>query len=232
MGIKNVSKSKVCAIIVAAGQSLRMNGIDKIMVSLGGKPVLAWSIEAFQDCPAVDKIILVNSQKSLEPVQCLVVNQKWSKVADVCTGGQRRQDSVAAGLKLLDDCEWVIIHDGARPLLTRDLIERGLEAARETGAAAAAVPVTDTIKLAGEDRTVIETPPRQNLWAVQTPQIFRAAVIKEAYRQARGEVTDDATLVEQTGGQVKLYQGSYDNIKITTPRDLAIAELLIKENAK
>jgi 2-C-methyl-D-erythritol 4-phosphate cytidylyltransferase len=135
-------------------------------------------------------------------------------------------------LKLLDDCEWIIIHDGARPLLTQDLILRGLEAARETGAAAAAVPVTDTIKLAGEDRTVIETPPRRNLWAVQTPQVFRTAIIKEAYRQAQGDVTDDSTLVEQTGGRVKLYMGSYDNIKITTPRDLAIAELSIKEYAQ
>jgi 2-C-methyl-D-erythritol 4-phosphate cytidylyltransferase len=232
METKNVAKSRVGVIIAAAGQSLRMNGVDKIMASLGGKPVLAWSIEAFQECPVVDRIVLVNSEQNKEPVQCLVVNQKWSKVADICTGGKRRQDSVAAGLRLLADCEWIIIHDGARPLLSRDLIERGLEAARETGAAAAAVPVTDTIKLAGEDRTVIETPPRQNLWAVQTPQIFRAAIIKEAYRQARGDVTDDATLVEQTGSQVKLYMGSYDNIKITTPRDLAIAELLIKEYAK
>jgi 2-C-methyl-D-erythritol 4-phosphate cytidylyltransferase len=232
MGSKNIAKSRVGVIIAAAGRSLRMNGIDKIMASLGGKPVLAWSIEAFHLCQAVDRIVLVNSQQNREPVQCLVVNQKWSKVADICTGGKRRQDSVAAGLKLLDDCEWVIIHDGARPLLTQDLILRGLEAARETGAAAAAVPVTDTIKLAGEDRTVIETPPRQNLWAVQTPQVFRTAIIREAYRQAQGDVTDDSTLVEQTGGRVKLYMGSYDNIKITTPRDLAIAELSIKENAQ
>jgi 2-C-methyl-D-erythritol 4-phosphate cytidylyltransferase len=232
MNIKSVSKSRVCAIIAAAGQSLRMEGIDKIMVTLAGKPVLAWSIEAFQACPLIDRIVLVNSQKTLEPVQCLVVNKKWSKVAEVCIGGQRRQDSVAAGLKLLGDCEWVVIHDGARPLVTQELIERGLEAARETGAAVAAVPVTDTIKLAGEDRTVIETPPRQNLWAVQTPQVFRAAILKEAYRQAGGgDATDDSSLVEQTGTQVKLYQGSYDNIKITTPRDLAIAEVLMKQHA-
>ncbi len=226
-----MTNSKVCAIIAAAGQSLRMNGIDKIMVSLAGKPVLAWSIEAFQSSPLVDRIILVNSQQTLEPIQCMVVDKKWTKVAEVCTGGQRRQDSVAAGLRLLGDCEWVIVHDGARPLITRELIERGLETARETGAAAAAVPVTDTIKLAGDDLVVIETPPRQNLWAVQTPQIFRTAILKEAYRQAVSDVTDDAALVEQTGTKVKLYQGSYDNIKITTPRDLAIAELLLKEHA-
>jgi 2-C-methyl-D-erythritol 4-phosphate cytidylyltransferase len=126
----------------------------------------------------------------------------------------------------------VIIHDGARPLLTQDLIDRGLEAAKETGAAIAAVPVIDTIKLAGADQIVIETPPRTNLWAVQTPQIFRFAIIKEAYQQAGGDVTDDAMLVEQIGNKVKLYPGSYDNIKITTPRDLEIAELLIKERGK
>jgi 2-C-methyl-D-erythritol 4-phosphate cytidylyltransferase len=230
MRTKNIAKNKVCAIIVAAGDSQRMNGVDKIMASLGGKPVLAWSIEALQRSPQVDRIVLVNSQKNQGPVQCLVDENNLSNVADICLGGARSQDSVAAGLKVLGECEWVIIHDGARPLLTQDLIERGLEAARETGAAVAAVPVTDTIKLAGSDQIVIETPPRANLWAVQTPQVFRFAIIKEAYEQALGEVTDDAMLVEQTGVKVKLYQGSYDNIKITTPRDLAIAELLIKEN--
>jgi 2-C-methyl-D-erythritol 4-phosphate cytidylyltransferase len=224
--------NKVGAIVVAAGQSQRMNGTDKIMALLGGKPVLAWSIEALQKCEKVDRIVLVNSRKNKEPVECLVVDNKYTKVADVCTGGERRQDSVAAGLKLLGECEWVIIHDGARPLLTQDLIERGLEAARETGAAVAAVPVTDTIKLAGDNQIVIETPPRHNLWAVQTPQIFRFALIKKVYQQALGDVTDDAMLVEQNGGKVKLYLGSYNNLKITAPRDLAIAELLLKEHEK
>jgi 2-C-methyl-D-erythritol 4-phosphate cytidylyltransferase len=232
MGAKTISKSKVCAIIVAAGESQRMNGVDKILAKLGGKPVLAWSVEAFQACSKVDRIVLVNSQKNLEPVQCLTVDRKWTKVADVCTGGKRRQDSVAAGLRLAGECEWIIIQDAARPLLSQDLIERGLEAARETGAAIAAVPVIDTIKLAGDDHIVIETPPRANLWAVQTPQIFRYSIIKEAYLQAKGDVTDDAALVEQTGSKVKLYMGSYDNIKITMPRDLMVAEQLIKEHAK
>ncbi len=227
MNTKGVAKAKVGAIIVAAGESRRMDGIDKVMALLAGKPVLEWSIEAFQQNPQVDRIVLVNSQKNLEPVQCLVVDHKWTKVAEVCVGGKRRQDSVAAGLKVLGPCEWVIIHDGARPLVTQELINRGLESARETGAAIAAVPVTDTIKLAGDDHIVIETPPRQSLWAIQTPQVFRYSVIKEAYEQALGEVTDDAMLVEQTGHKVKLYEGSYDNIKITMPRDLAIAEMMV-----
>ena len=226
------SSSKICAIVVAAGQSRRMNGVDKVLALLGDKPVLAWSIEALQRCDKVDRIVLVNSQSNKEPVECLVMDRKWTKVADVCTGGRRRQDSVAAGLKMLGKCGWVIIHDGARPMLTQDLIERGLKAAEETGAAAAAVPVTDTIKFAGDDQIVIGTPPRSNLWAVQTPQVFRSAIIKKAYQQAQEDVTDDATLVEQTGGKVKLYMGSYENLKITTPRDLALAELLLKEHEK
>jgi 2-C-methyl-D-erythritol 4-phosphate cytidylyltransferase len=230
MGTGALSKINVGVIIVAAGESRRMQGMDKILAPLGGKPVLAWSIEAFEQCPEVDRIILVNSEKHLGSVKCLTVDRKWTKVADVCVGGQRRQDSVAAGLKLLGHCEWVIIHDGARPLVTLDIIQRGLQAAKETGAAIAAVPVTDTIKAAGKDLTVIETPPRSHLWAVQTPQIFRFAIIEEAYRQAKGDVTDDAMLVEKIGGKVKLYMGSYDNIKITTPYDLKVAELLIREN--
>jgi 2-C-methyl-D-erythritol 4-phosphate cytidylyltransferase len=229
---RHISKSKVCAIIVAAGESRRMNGVDKLMSSLAGRPVLSWSIEAFHQNPRIDRIILVNNQKNLEQVQCLTIEQKWTKVAKVCLGGKRRQDSVAAGLSLVSDCDWVIIHDGARPLVSQELIENGLEAAKESGAAIAAVPVTDTIKLAGNDQFVIETPPRSNLWAVQTPQIFRYSILKEAYAQAGGDVTDDASLVEQTGTKVKIYPGSYDNIKITTPQDLAVAELLIKDHVK
>jgi 2-C-methyl-D-erythritol 4-phosphate cytidylyltransferase len=225
---KTISKSRICAIVVAAGESQRMEGVDKILAPLGGKPVLSWSVEAFQKNARVDRIVLVNSQKDKEPVQCLVVDHQWTKVAEVCTGGQRRQDSVAAGLALVSRCEWVIIHDGARPFITQDLIERGLQAACETGAAVAAVPVTDTIKVAGDDHIVVETPPRSALWAAQTPQIFRFDIIKEAYRKSSGEATDDATLVEQIGCRVKLYPGSPENIKITTPRDLEIAELWLK----
>jgi 2-C-methyl-D-erythritol 4-phosphate cytidylyltransferase len=223
-------KSKVCAIIVAAGESRRMSGVDKVMALLGGKPTLVWSIEAFQQNPKVDRIILVNSQKNTEPVRCLAIEKKWTKVAEVCTGGRRRQDSVAAGLALVCDCEWVIIHDGARPLITQDLIERGLVAVKKTGAAAAAVPVIDTIKLVDDNQIVNKTLPRPNLWAVQTPQVFRFDIIKEAYKRIQEDVTDDASMVEQIGHKVKLYMGSYDNIKITTPHDLEIADLILKEH--
>ena len=166
------------------------------------------------------------NEQNLEKGKQLVAEQGWAKVTDVYPGGQWRQDSVVAGLSRLSHCDWVVIHDGARPLLTEDLILGGLEAARETGATVAAVPVTDTIKVAEGDRIVRQTPPRQNLWAVQTPQVFRINIITEAYQKATGEVTDDASLVEQLGYRVKLYPGSYQNIKVTTPDDLALAEVL------
>jgi len=227
-----INQQKVGAIIVAAGKGERMGGVDKMFALLGGKPVLARVIDTFEKCNSVDQIVVVISQENLEKCQRLVAEQGWSKVTEVCPGGERRQDSVAAGLKQLNQCKWVVIHDGARPLVTGDLIERGLEAARETGAAVAAVPVTDTIKVAGDDRIVRETPPRGNLWAVQTPQVFRFDIIAKAYQQVKAEVPDDATLVERLGYKVKLYMGAYDNIKVTTPDDLVLAEVLWQKHGK
>ena len=223
---------KVSAIIVAAGESRRMGGIDKVLAALGGEPLLVRATRPFQECPFVHQIVVVASGEKRAKCQHLMGGGEWSKVSDVCLGGKRRQDSVAAGLKRIQNCDWVIIHDGARPLVTVDLIERGLKAARETGAAIAAVPVTDTIKLAGDDKIVQGTPPRQNLWSVQTPQVFRFDIISEAYRKAKGDVTDDASLVEQMGYKVKLYMGSYDNIKISTPDDLAIAGVLWQKHGR
>jgi 2-C-methyl-D-erythritol 4-phosphate cytidylyltransferase len=222
---------KVGAVIAAAGESRRMGGIDKVFAPLGGKPILARVIATFQRCKLVDQIVVVVNAKSIEKCCQLVAEGRWRKVSDVCAGGKLRQDSVAAGLKKLD-CDWVVIHDGARPLVTRELIEGGLKAAQETGAAVVAIPVTDTIKIAGDDRIVHQTPPRQNLWAVQTPQVFRLKIISRAYEQIEGEVTDDASLVEGLGNKVKLYMGSYDNIKITSPHDLALAEILLKKRGK
>jgi len=120
----------------------------------------------------------------------------------------------------------VMVHDGVRPLVTAELIERGLAAAEETGAAIAAVPAGDTIKVAGEDEIVHQTPPRQNLWAAQTPQVFRYSILAQAHQRAQEDATDDASLVERLGYKVKLYMGRYDNIKITTPDDLILAEVL------
>jgi 2-C-methyl-D-erythritol 4-phosphate cytidylyltransferase len=224
--MKTGNQQKVGVIIVAAGSSRRMDGTDKVLALLGGESILVRVVDVFQRCTPIDQIVVVLSEQNLERGKQLVIEQGWSKVIDVCVGGRRRQDSVAAGLRRLSNCNWVVIHDGARPLVTVDLIDRGLEAAKETGAAVAAVPVTDTIKTAGDNKIVRQTPPRQNLWAVQTPQIFGIKIITESYSRVSGNVTDDASLVEQLGYRVKIYMGSYDNIKITTPDDLALAEVL------
>jgi len=228
----NNKKEKAGAVIVAAGEGKRMEGVDKVFAPLGGETILMRATRAFQECPLIHQIVAVVSAENEAKCQHLVGGGDWSKVSDVCLGGKRRQDSVAAGLKHLKDCDWVVIHDGARPLVTAEMIERGLEAARETGGAAAAVPVTDTIKVVGDDEIVLGTPPRQNLRAVQTPQVFRHDIITKAHQKANGDVTDDTSLVEQAGYKVKLYMGSYDNIKITTPDDLALAEVLLKKYEK
>jgi len=231
LSMKN-SQPKAGAVIAAAGESRRMGGIDKVLALLGGKPALSYVLDAFEECESISQIVVVVSKDNLAKCRELIAEKKHSKPIEVCVGGKRRQDSVAAGLAELDECDRVVIHDGARPLVTKELIERGLEAAKETGAAAAAVPVTDTIKVAGDDRIVRQTPPRQNLWAVQTPQVFRFDIISKAYQKAAGDVTDDASLVERLGHKVKLYMGSYDNIKITNPDDLILAGVLLKKNGK
>jgi len=226
------SQPKVGAIIAAAGESRRMSGIDKVLALLGGKPVISYVLDAFEECESISQIVVVVSKDNVAKCRELIAEKKYAKPIEVCAGGKRRQDSVVAGLKRLDACDWVVIHDGARPLVTRELIERGLEVAQETGAAVAAVPVTDTVKIADDDQIVLETPPRQNLWAVQTPQVFRFDIISKAYQKAAGDVTDDASLVERLGHKVKLYMGSYDNIKITNPDDLILAGVLLKKNGK
>lgn len=229
--MKENNQDKVGAVIVAAGSSQRMGGTDKMFAPLGGRPLLARVIDVFQKCDAVDQIVVVLSQPNLEQGRQLVASHKFSKVSDVCLGGERRQDSVKNGLNHLRHCDWAVIHDGARPLVTAGIIKNGLTAALETGAAIAAVPVTDTVKMAGEDQFVLKTLERQNLWAVQTPQVFRFAIIDEAHHHGHSDVTDDAMLVEQLGYKVKLYMGSYDNIKVTTPGDHALAEVLSRQES-
>ncbi len=218
-------RPKIGAVIVGAGSSRRM-GRDKVFMSLAGKPLLAWSVDACQNCDMVDQIVVVLNETKLDLGRKLAKDRRWSKLVEICGGGKRRQDSVRQGLNELEDCDWVIIHDGARPFLTADLIRDGLEAAQTTGAAVAAVPIKDTVKLGGSDMIVSKTLNRQELWAVQTPQIFRFDIIAEAHEQVKEDVTDDASMVEHLGYKVRLYMGSYNNIKITTPEDLALAELI------
>jgi len=225
-------KGKVGAVIVAAGKSERMGDVDKMFALLGGQPLLLRTTEPFQRCSRINQIVVVVSGERETMCRHLVSGPDWSKVSDVCLGGRRRQGSVAEGLKRLAGCEWAVIHDGARPLVTVELIERGLEAARETGAAVAAVPVTDTIKVSNEDGTVRETPPRRNLWAIQTPQVFSIEIITQAYQDVDEDVTDSSSLVERLGHKVKIFMGAYDNIKVTTPADLALAETLWQQHER
>jgi 2-C-methyl-D-erythritol 4-phosphate cytidylyltransferase len=218
-------KLKIGAVIVGAGSSQRM-GRDKMFLSLAGEPLLTWSVDTCQKCQLVDQITVVLNVTKLELARKLAAERGWSKVVELCAGGRRRQDSVRQGLNELEDCDLVIIHDGARPFLTEDLIRDGLEAVQVTGAAVAAVPVKDTVKLGSSDMMVRSTLIREDLWAVQTPQLFRFDIISEAHEVIKDDVTDDATMVENLGYRIKLYMGSYNNIKITTPEDLAVAEMI------
>lgn len=221
--------SGVGVIIVAAGKAERMGATDKIFAPLGGKPVLAWTVDTCQRCSLVKQIIITLNNSNLKPGQKLKEERDWTKVT-ICLGGARRQDSVKEGLLKLKDCDRVIIHDGARPFLTAELIRNGLEAARETGAAIAAVPVKDTVKFTDDTGLITETPQRNKLWVGQTPQIFSFDIINKAYQKLTAEVTDDAAAVERSGHKVKIYPGDYNNIKISTPEDLALAEIIARLN--
>ncbi len=217
---------KVCAIIAAAGKSQRMGGYDKLFVRLMRKPVIYWSISSFNNSSAVDEIIVVSSAGNIKKVQNLVKKYHLSKVKAVLPGGRRRQDSVKAGLEATTGCYWAMVHDGARPLVTNELIESVLSQARKTGAAICGLQVCDTVKTARDGR-VIKTLSRQNLFSVQTPQAFSYSILLHAYNLTGADVTDDAQLVEKSGVTVSLVPGSYDNIKITTPQDLELAKIIM-----
>ncbi|MBI4337707.1 MAG: 2-C-methyl-D-erythritol 4-phosphate cytidylyltransferase [Chloroflexi bacterium] len=204
-----------------------MGGVDKLFAQVGQRPLLFYSLSAFQDSPLVETIVLVLSAANLDRGRALVAEYSFDKVAQVCLGGQRRQDSVRLGLIHLADCAWVVVHDGARPCVTQGLIARGLEAAQQTGAALAAVPARDTMKLVAPDGTVERTPPRDRLWAAQTPQVFRYSLLLRAHSVAQEAATDDAELVERLGHPVRVYAGDSANIKVTTPEDLAMAAALV-----
>jgi 2-C-methyl-D-erythritol 4-phosphate cytidylyltransferase len=220
--------SKLGVVVVAAGTSQRMVGINKLFASLKGKPLLAWSVDTCQRYRLVQQIVLVLNDENLARGQKLKKERGWSKVT-LCQGGARRQDSVKEGLKQIRGCDLVMIHDGARPFLTPDLIEDGLKAVGETKAAVAAVPVKDTIKLTADEKLVGETLQRERLWAAQTPQMFSFDVITRAYENLATEITDDAAAVERLGHEVQLYMGDYKNIKVTTAEDLALARIIAGE---
>src|SRR5438093_6051716 len=214
------------AIIVAAGSGTRMAGADKLFTEVADRPLLAHAIAPFQECASIDRIVLVMAPLNLKRGRELVERYAFTKVTALVKGGERRQDSVRLGLEALGECEYVAVHDGARPLVTAELIEGGLEAARETGAAAPAIPIADTVKEVGPDGIVLRTLDRSRLWAVQTPQVFRYDLLLRAHREITADVTDDAAMVEALGEPVRLVEGSRANIKVTTVEDLTLIEAL------
>jgi 2-C-methyl-D-erythritol 4-phosphate cytidylyltransferase len=216
------------AIIVAAGHSTRMKGIDKLFIELDAIPLLCHTLLAFEACRLIDHITLVLSLDAAEPALAMLKRYGLKKVDATCIGGDRRQDSVRAGINTLRACEWVVVHDGARPLVTPRLIAEGIEAAQETGAATAAIPVVDTLKEVASDGSILWTVPRERLWAVQTPQVFRFEVLRDAHERDDLEATDDAGLVERMGVRVRVYSGSVWNLKVTTPEDIALASSLFR----
>jgi 2-C-methyl-D-erythritol 4-phosphate cytidylyltransferase len=219
------------AIIVAAGGSRRM-GFDKLFAPIGDKPVLAYSIQAFEQCDSAAGIILVAREERRDELEKLIQTEKFNKVRAVVSGGERRQDSVQAGLRALDDqARHVAVHDAARPLITPQQIERVYEVCRRNRAAASAEPVTDTLKYADTELTVTGSADRHQLFAMQTPQLFEAALLRKAYRVVFEKnllVTDEVSAVEQIGEKVSLVPNEDANFKITYPQDLALAEFILQ----
>ena len=218
------------AIIVAAGRSERMDGIDKVFAPLMGRPLLAWTLAAFKACADIDSVIIVASPSAVGRMRDFVKEWRFTNVVSVIAGGEQRQDSVRAGLDAASDAAIVVIHDAARPLVTPDLISRGIELVRETGAALCAIPSRDTVKrVAGDPPRVVETPDRAEMWLAQTPQVFARALLLAAHERSTNHATDDAALVEAAGGEVRVYEGAVSNLKITTQEDLIVAEALLRE---
>ncbi len=221
----------VGAVIVGGGRGERMGGVDKVFAPLGGQPILAYSLAAFEASRLVHFVVVVLNERNLAQGQALIDAGRWRKVVAVIAGGERRQDSTQRGLAALPPCELVAVHDAARPFVTTDLIRRGVETARTCGAAVAAMPVKETIKQVRDDGMVIATPPRTTLWAAQTPQIARRDVLERALTQAteRGAtMTDESAALEAIGQPVMVFAGSYTNIKVTTPEDLILAAALLE----
>ncbi len=222
---------KTCgAVIVAAGTASRMGGIDKVMANLKGEPMILRTVRAFQNCDAISEIVIVTREDLILPISGLC--KEMTKVTAVVAGGKSRQESVHLGLNALSDkVKLAAIQDGARPLITWQVIDRTVRAANTYGAAAPAIPVKDTIKVV-EGRVVKQTPDRATLFVVQTPQVFDFDLLRGALKKAEqdgAQVTDDCSAVERLGMVVKIVEGDERNIKVTTPMDLKIAEMLLEE---
>lgn len=223
---------KTAAILVAAGSSARMKsgGASKTMMEIGGEPVLSRTLRAFENTACISKIVIVARACDFDAIQ--KASAFVTKPLTITEGGKERQDSVSNGAALCGDTEYIAVHDAARPFITPEEIETVCADAEKYGAATLAVPVKDTIKVAAADGTVCATPERSTLRAIQTPQVFRLSLYKEALclaKNAGKQYTDDCQLIEAAGGKVYLTPGDYKNIKITTPEDLLVAEAFAAE---
>lgn len=228
---RKVLKLKYCgAVIVAAGSASRMGGIDKVMAKLRGEPMILRTVRNFQNCDAIAEIVIVTREDLILPITGLC--KGMSKVTAVVAGGKSRQESVHLGLNALSGkVKLVAVHDGARPLVSWQVIDRAVRAANTYGAAAPAVPVKDTIKVV-QGGVVKETPDRAALFAVQTPQVFDFDLLRGALKKAELDgvpLTDDCSAVERMGMSVKIVEGDERNIKVTTPVDLKIAQMLLED---
>lgn len=234
-----MKQEKNTAIVLAAGQGKRMNSrIQKQFLEIDHRPVLYYSLECFQKSPLIQDIILVTGEEMISYCKKEIVERyNFTKVTKVIAGGKERYDSVYQGLLACEDCDYVFIHDGARPFVTEAMLERGVFGVQETGACAIGMLSKDTIKISDKEGFVQSTPDRSRVWSVQTPQIFAYSLIRSAHESLRRKdmigVTDDAMVVEQESGvRIRLVEGSYQNIKITTPEDLDIAETFLKKYKK
>lgn len=217
-------------IVAAAGSSERMEGEDKIFADLAGLPVLGWSLKELQTCPNVHEIVIVTREESIVPAADLCAELEITKATKIVCGGEDRLDSVLIGVNEANrGAEYIAVHDGARPLVSQEIIVDAFRKAYKFTAAAPAIPVNDTVKV-GENGFVTQTPERSKLFAVQTPQVFKADVLKAALHNAKVkgiDITDDCGAVEAIGVRPALSVGSFDNIKITRPLDLKLAEAIV-----
>ena len=228
---RKVLPLKKCgAVIVAAGSASRMGGIDKVMAELGGEPMIKRTVRTFQESDVISEIVIVTRPDLIVPIMGLCAG--FEKVKAVVVGGKSRPESVHLGLNALSNkVKLAAVHDGARPLITWQVIDRTVRAANTYGAAAPAIPVKDTIKTV-QGGIVKNTPDRESLRAVQTPQVFDFDMLRGALKKAVSEeapITDDCSAVEMMGMSVKIVEGDERNIKVTTPMDLKIAEMLLEE---
>jgi 2-C-methyl-D-erythritol 4-phosphate cytidylyltransferase len=227
----------VTAIVLAAGRGLRFKSkISKPLIKINSKPIIIYCLNILSKHPDIKDIIVVANSKNTGSIISKIIQYRIGKIRDVVLGGRRRQDSVVKALEVIDRrTDLILIHDGVRPFIAQETISSLIKEAKKSGAAIAGIPIKATIKKVKSQKSKVKslfverTISRDNLWEIQTPQVFKKELIMEAYKKFNNrEVTDDASLIEKLGARVKIVMGSYFNIKITTPEDLGLAEAIAK----